>query len=129
MTEPSARRFRLLVFDWDGTLSDSASIIVNAIQQACIDFQLPVPSDAQARYVIGLGLHDAIRHVAPSLQENDYTKFSERYRAHYLARDFEIPLFSGVPEMLAELAQRGYLLGVATGKSRSGLDRSLEQSR
>lgn len=122
------KRFRLLVFDWDGTLADSASIIVRAIQQACRDLELAVPTDAQARYVIGLGLHDAIRHVAPDLHEDDYGKYSERYREHYLARDFDIPLFAGVLEMLDELAARGYLLGVATGKSRVGLDRSLARA-
>jgi phosphoglycolate phosphatase len=128
MSNAEQKRFRLVVFDWDGTLADSASIIVRAIQQACRDLELPVPDDAQSRYVIGLGLHDAIRHVAPDLHEDDYGKYSARYREHYLARDFDIPLFAGVPEMLDELAARGYLLGVATGKSRAGLDRSLAQT-
>jgi phosphoglycolate phosphatase len=128
MGDANPKRYRLLVFDWDGTLADSASIIVRAIQQACRDLELPVPSDTQARYVIGLGLHDAIRHVAPDLHEDDYGKYSARYREHYMARDFDIPLFPGVPEMLEELAARGYLLGLATGKSRAGLDHSLARA-
>ena len=52
MNEP--QRFRLLVFDWDGTLADSTAIIAGAIRQACADLGLPVPDDKAARFVIGL---------------------------------------------------------------------------
>ena len=123
------RRFRLLVFDWDGTLADSTGIIAGAIQLACHDLGLPVPDDTAARFVIGLGLCDAIRHVAPTLQPASYAQLSERYRYHYLARDPDIPLFMGAREMLAELEGRGFLLAIATGKSRVGLDRALAQQR
>jgi phosphoglycolate phosphatase len=122
---PAPLRYSLIVFDWDGTLSDSAAIIVRALQSACADLGLAVPADADARYVIGLGLHDSLRHVAPALHVDDYPKLSARYRAHYMDRDGEIPLFAGVPEMLESLAGRGHHLAVATGKSRRGLDEAL----
>jgi phosphoglycolate phosphatase len=125
MTEP--QRFRLLVFDWDGTLADSTAIIAGAIQQACNDLGLPVPDDVAARFVIGLGLVDALRHVAPTLPSSEHRRLSERYRHHYLARDPEIPLFAGAREMLDELDARGFLLAIATGKSRAGLERALAQ--
>jgi phosphoglycolate phosphatase len=67
MLDNPARRFRLLVFDWDGTLADSTALIATAIQYACRDVGEPVPDDLRARYVIGLGLSDALRHVAPDL--------------------------------------------------------------
>lgn len=124
---PDPRQFRLLVFDWDGTLADSTAIISGAIQQACRDLDLPAPAEAQARFVIGLGLTDALRHVAPGLPVADYPRLSERYRHHYLARDPEIPLFAGAREMLDELDARGFLLAIATGKSRVGLTRALQQ--
>ena len=54
-------------------------------------------------------------------------ELSARYREHYLARDPDIPLFAGARELLAELDAAGFLLGVATGKSRTGLDRALAQ--
>jgi phosphoglycolate phosphatase len=130
MGSDSARgpqRYRLLVFDWDGTLADSTGIIAGAIQQACRDLGLPAPDDAAARFVIGLGLADALRQVAPTLPAEDYPRLSERYREHYLARDPEIPLFGGAREMLDELDARGFLLAVATGKSRVGLSRALAQ--
>jgi len=121
-------RYSLLVFDWDGTLADSAAIIVQAIQRACEDLGLPVPADADARYIIGLGLSDALAHVAPSLDVADYPKLSARYRAHYMARSAPIPLFAGVETMLETLAQRGHQLGIATGKSRRGLDDALRDA-
>jgi phosphoglycolate phosphatase len=124
---PGPRRFRLLVFDWDGTLVDSTAIIAGAIQQACRDLEVPAPDDTAARFVIGLGLIDALRYVAPSLPAAEYPRLSDRYRHHYLARDPEIPLFAGAREMLAELDARGFLLAVATGKSRVGLTRALQQ--
>jgi phosphoglycolate phosphatase len=117
----------LLVFDWDGTLADSTAIIAAAIQRACADLRLPVPDDAAARFVIGLGLADAMRHVAPTLPPSEHPLLSERYREHYLARDPEIPLFPGAREMLDELDARGFLLAIATGKSRAGLARALTQ--
>jgi phosphoglycolate phosphatase len=123
--DPMRRRFRLLVFDWDGTLVDSTAIIATCIQNACCDLGLPVPEESAARFVIGLGLADALRHVAPTLEAADYPRLSERYRDHYLARDPDIPLFPGAREMLDDLDARGFLLAVATGKSRTGLARSL----
>jgi len=121
------RHYRLLAFDWDGTLADSTALIARALQQACRDLGLAVPDDDAARHVIGLGHADAIRHLAPSLEPALHGRFSERYGVHYLAGDAEIPLFEGVREMLAELVERGFLLGIATGKSRRGLARSLAQ--
>jgi phosphoglycolate phosphatase len=97
------------------------------LQRACRDVGEPVPDDIAARHVIGLGLTDALRHVAPALPLERHAELSARYRDHYLARDQEIPLFDGVPEMLEELAAAGFLLAVATGKSRAGLARALGQ--
>lgn len=123
-----AKRFDLIVFDWDGTLMDSAAAIVNAIMAATRDLNLPEPSEARARHVIGLGLADALRHAVPDLPESDYPRMVERYRYHYLARDHELSLFPGAYSMIEELSAEGRMLAVATGKSRLGLNRALELS-
>lgn len=123
-----AKQFDLIVFDWDGTLMDSAAAIVTAIQDASRDLGLTVPSDRQARYVIGLGLADALHHAVPDLSRDRYPEMVERYRHHYLSRDQELTLFQGVPELMMELREAGYALAVATGKSRLGLDRALKVS-
>jgi phosphoglycolate phosphatase len=123
------QQFDLIVFDWDGTLMDSTAHIARSIQAACRDLGLPVPADEAASYVIGLGLREALQIAAPSLDPGEYPRLVERYRFHFLLKDPEIRLFSGVREMLAELRDAGYLLGVATGKSRVGLNRALDQVR
>ncbi len=128
MRSAGDRRFRLIVFDWDGTLSDSTAIIADSIQAACRDLELPVPDDRAARYVIGLGLADAMRVVAPSLPAARHAELAARYRHHYLAREAAIPLFAGAVELLRDLDDAGYLLAVATGKSRAGLDAVLAGS-
>ena len=124
-----AKRFELLIFDWDGTLMDSAAAIVASIQESCRDLGLPVPDRERAAHVIGLGLKDALSYAVPELPPADYGKLAERYRHHYLARDPDIELFPGMREMLDGLKKRGYLLAVATGKSRVGLNRALEATQ
>jgi phosphoglycolate phosphatase len=127
MSDPGPRRFRFVVFDWDGTLADSTALIATAIRDACRDIGEPVPDETTARYVIGLGLADALRHVAPGLVPERHRDLAVRYRHHYLAGDARIPLFAGAREMLDELDEAGFLLAVATGKSRVGLNRALDQ--
>lgn len=125
MRDAGARRYGLIVFDWDGTLVDSTDMIAACLQAACRDVGEPVPDDVAARFVIGLGLRDALAHVAPGLPPERHPELALRYRDHYLARDPDIPLFPGARDLLDDLAGAGYLLGVATGKTRVGLDRAL----
>lgn len=118
----------LIAFDWDGTLMDSAGAIARCIQRTAIDLGESEPTDGQARYVIGLGLVDALRHAMPGLSESRYSEAVERYRYHYLAQDHELLPFDGIAKLIMELSERGYFLGIATGKSRRGLERALEHS-
>lgn len=122
------KQFDLLVFDWDGTLMDSAGAIAFSIQAASRDVGLPVPSESEARHIIGLGLNEAVAALFPELPRSDYGALVERYRHHYLSQDAEIPLFSGVTETIAALREEGFLLAVATGKGRHGLDRVLRHT-
>jgi phosphoglycolate phosphatase len=122
------RKFDLIAFDWDGTLFDSTALIVRCIQSACRDLGVAVPSDVDAAYVIGLGLHDALRHVTPDLPPERVNELGRRYRHHYFARQHELVLFEGTLDMLHALKQRQHFLAVATGKNRAGLDQALAQS-
>jgi phosphoglycolate phosphatase len=119
------KQFDLIVFDWDGTLMDSTATIVKCIQASAKDLGLPIPSREAASHVIGLGLGEALQVVLPDVDPKYYPRMVERYRYHYLSKDHELTLFDGVHEMLQELSQQGYFLAVATGKSRVGLNRSL----
>ena len=122
------QQFDLIVFDWDGTLMDSAGVIAASIQASCHDLGLPVPSDQEARHIIGLGLNEAIAHLLPSFPLADYPKMVARYRHHFLGQDADIPLFDGAERLVRDLHRAGFLLGVATGKGRPGLERVLDQT-
>ncbi|MCU0841779.1 MAG: HAD-IA family hydrolase [Thiobacillaceae bacterium] len=119
------RRYELLIFDWDGTLMDSAGTIVDCIQAACADLGLPPPSRQAASHIIGLGLADALARLLPELPVEAHPRLVERYRHHYLSQDAGIPLFEGAAELIGDLHGRGHLLAVATGKARRGLARAL----
>lgn len=118
-------KYRAIVFDWDGTIIDSATTIAECIRLAAADVGLAVPSKQQASHVIGLGLHEALRYAVPDLRQEQMMEFVARYRHHFLAREDSMDLFAGMRELLASLSANKRL-GIATGKSRRGLDRSLD---
>jgi len=121
--------YRLLVFDWDGTLMDSQARIVGCFQAAAVDVGVDVPQGDRAKDVIGLGLQEATERLFPDLDGVQVGRVVERYRHHFLG-DHPTPseLFPGVVETLEGLADEGYLLGIATGKSRRGLDKVLRET-
>lgn len=124
--QKSDRRYDLIVWDWDGTIMDSTPTIVHCIQQACRDLGFKEPDDALASSVIGLGIQDSLRRAVPWIEPVHFPSLTERFRYHYLAKDHELHLFVGIRELLEKLRTDGYLLGISTGKSRVGLNRSLE---
>jgi phosphoglycolate phosphatase len=125
-TNKADRRYDLIVWDWDGTIMYSTPTIVYCIQQACRDLGFKAPDDTLASSVIGLGIQDSLRRAVPWIEPIHFPKLTERFRYHYLAKDHELDLFVGVRELLEKLRNDQFLLGVATGKSRVGLDRSLK---
>lgn len=126
------KQFPLLVFDWDGTLVDSIERIVTSLQFAskqAIDAQL---SESQARDVIGLGLMEAIAKLHPELDTTQHAdelnSIADAYRQHYLHDNtVPAPLFNGVNQLLDELRNDGYTLAISTGKSRAGLEQSINE--
>lgn len=120
-----SRRFDLIAFDWDGTLFDSTAIITRCIQAAVADVGGTVPGDKDAAYVIGMALMPALAHAAPDVPKEKYPELGARYKHHYQLHQHDISLFDGVLSMLEVLKARQYLLTVATGKSRAGLDEAL----
>ncbi len=121
--------YEVLVFDWDGTLMDSEHRIVTCMQLAAADAGLPVPDEASARNIIGLGMREAVTALFPGLEPDAVGRVIEAYRDHWLGD--RIPasrLFPGAERVVRGFAGQGYLLAVATGKSRRGLDRVLEET-
>jgi len=118
-------KYALLVFDWDGTIIDSASTIADCIRLAAGDLGLDVPTKEQASHVIGLGLQDALRYAVPGLRSEQTAEFVARYRYHFLMREDAMGLFDGMRELIESMS-KVRTLAIATGKSRRGLDRALD---
>ncbi|MFB2866645.1 HAD-IA family hydrolase [Aeromonas veronii] len=130
---------RLAIFDWDGTLMDSVGRIVACVQGAARDCELAVPAPAQIRQIIGLSLDVAMSRLFPlssgsgsgsgsAFDERQIAALIDRYRHHYLHDATPSPLFAGAGELLHDWRSRGLQLAIATGKSRRGLDRVLDET-
>jgi phosphoglycolate phosphatase len=118
----------LFVFDWDGTLIDSAAKIVGCMRQAALDMRLESLETKVIKDIIGLGLPEAIRTLYPLLEMDGVLEYKQRYSDHFVAADQVLcPLFPGAFDTLSALKAQGHQLAVATGKSRRGLARALAQ--
>jgi len=128
---------QLILFDCDGTLTDSHGAIVKAMQQAFVSCRLDAPADAAVSRVIGLSLQAAVEMLladassgeagVEKVAETNIAVIAEAYRQHYLIAEKELALYPGVAETLAQLQQRGYWMAVVTGKSKRGLLRVLDR--
>lgn len=118
--------YKLLIFDWDGTLADSIGRIVEAMRVAANLCDLAIRDDFAIKGIIGLGLPEAIGTLYPDISPSQMAVFREHYAQSYIALEAEpSPLFEGVVQSLEAFRVQGYQLAVATGKSRRGLDRVL----
>jgi len=119
--------YKLLIFDWDGTLADSISRIVEAMHAASTRSGFPLRDDLAVKGIIGLGLPEAIRTLYPEIADDELITYREHYADHYIAAEaVPSPLFEGVIESMDAFRAEGYHLAVATGKARRGLDRVLK---
>ena len=123
--------FRLLVFDWDGTLMDSIGTIVACMQATVAELGLPELPDEAIRATIGLGLRETVDELYPD-QDGDghlFDRVVSCYRNRWMGGFADgQSLFPGARATLDRLAAEGYWLAVATGKSRRGLERDLERT-
>lgn len=122
---------RLAIWDVDGTLVDSRAVITEAMGRAFRATGLPAPDYERTRTVVGLGLEEACRTLAPpDLSPGGLVRLVDAYREAFVARraepDFEEPLYPGALETLGRLAGEGWLIAMATGKSRRGIDALFE---
>lgn len=117
--------YQLVIFDWDGTIMDSALKIATCIQASARDVGIDEPTTEAAKSIIGLGLFEAMRRLFPNASERDVEALVDAYKYHFVTGDVtEQKLFEGVREGLQALEASGAVLAVATGKSRAGLDRA-----
>lgn len=121
---------KLIVFDWDGTLMDSAAHIVACLQNAINELSLEPKSNDELKNIIGLGLREAFYALYPQANDNELTALTARYREHFFDQETApCELFSGARELVEELNEKNYFLAVATGKGRNGLDKVLKETK
>jgi phosphoglycolate phosphatase len=121
---------RLAVFDCDGTLVDSQATICRAVTESFAECGVPAPGDAAARAIIGLSLPEAMGVLHPGGDVDSHQRLAAAYKASFFrlraAGLAQEPLYAGIVEAIDALDARGWLLGVATGKSDRGLRLILE---
>jgi phosphoglycolate phosphatase len=121
--------YEVFVFDWDGTLVDSESHIVESIGHAARTLGLPPLTYAAMKDIIGLGMKEALLVLYPELTDEQIVTMRKHYADYFFdVKDDHLKLFDGVSETLSVLQRRGVGLAVATGKSRHGLDKALEMT-
>lgn len=121
--------YSILIFDWDGTLMDSAAHITTCMRNAIALTNAETRTDTEIRNIIGLGLDEAVQHLYPEASQGLVRQIVEEYRQEFLVRtQHGSELFGGARETLYALARQGYYLAVATGKSRRGLDKVLDET-
>lgn len=123
---------RLAVFDCDGTLIDSAASICRAMDMAFARAALDPPCPKAVRRIVGLSLVEAAAALLPDADDTLHRTVAGHYKAAFwsMRADGHIdePLFDGIADVLRQLADDGWLLGVATGKSDRGLSLALAQN-
>lgn len=120
--------YPLIVFDWDGTLMDSTAHIVFCMREAINELGMPALDDQKISHIIGLGLPEAVKTLYPQIAADEVQQLADSYRQIWLHHPFEAPLFGNALNILHKLARQNVLLGVATGKSRRGLDKVLRET-
>lgn len=121
--------YKLVVFDWDGTLLDSIATIVGCTQATLEELGMPPADEADIRSAIGLGIRETVDSFCPGCSEATFGRIVEVYRKLWFGRFVHDPvLFEGVPDLLQGLQEERRLLAVATAKSRQGLSADLERT-
>lgn len=122
-------KYKAIVFDWDGTLMDSVTKIVESMQSSAKHLGLPIPDYDQAKDVIGISLLPALKQLFNIYDEKAAMDLFHTYKAQFKDHSqLSSPLFNGAIELLEKLKERGYILAVATGKARQGLDHNWHHS-
>jgi phosphoglycolate phosphatase len=121
------KKYKLVIFDWDGTIMNSVTKIVNCVRSSALALALEPPTDEAISSIIGLSLEKAMAVLFPRHQ-SQHQALILLYKRNYQTDSTPTPLFCGVEPTLQALKQQGTLLAIATGKGRNGLERVLQST-
>lgn len=113
-----------IIFDFDGTLADTAALIIDTMKETIAELGLPSRSDAECRSTIGRRLEDVPSVLFPDDGKIESKVFASTYRRLYNSKNTEnaVHLFPGTLATLAELRNGGFNLAVASSRSHASLD-------
>ena len=123
---------RLVIFDVDGTLIDSQNFILAAMRRAFSHANHPAPSDEATLGIVGLSLPQAMEVLVPGVSGGDRDRLVQHYKDSFRALreesggEAQAPFYPGALDALERLNRAGYLMSIATGKARRGLDHMLD---
>lgn len=121
-------KYKVIIFDWDGTLMDSIDKIVACVKAAANDCNIPAPTTEAIRFIVGLRLDKSMLQLFPDVSPKKRLALTAAYRQQYTSTNkLETPFYEGIECWLKSLKDAGYLLAVATGKGRDGLNRILDK--
>jgi phosphoglycolate phosphatase len=118
--------YQVIIFDWDGTLFDSAALIVRSMQQTARDLELPVPTESDVRRMIGLSFKNSLGALIPNLSKAQIKQYDETFHSYLLSQKIPSTMFEGAEDVLRDLHRRNYKMAIATGRDRAGLDYELK---
>lgn len=120
-------RYDTLIFDLDGTISDPLRGIAGSANFALESLGYPAVQESNVRHLIGPPLQLLLRELAGDVPDETIRELIDKYRERYAATGYaENELYEGIPEVISELSDRGYSLGVCTSKRRDFALRILE---
>ncbi|TMO71791.1 HAD family hydrolase [Pseudoalteromonas sp. S3785] len=128
MTAAVFKKYKLVIFDWDGTVMDSISKIVNCIRHSALALNIEPPSDTAIKNIIGMSLELAIEVLFPD-DVAQHSALINGYKQQYRVDTTPTPVFDNVENVLSTLKAQGVILAIATGKGRAGLERLLDESQ
>ena len=121
-------RFELIIFDWDGTLSDSVGLITDLMIQSFLLHNVSPPSRMEVADILGIKLSEAFKILLKEKDQNASELIFNSYIDLYNQSSNKVKLFDGVELGIKELHRYGYKIAIATGGGRNYLDSCLAQT-